>query len=157
MLDVRSFGAADCDTDHYRILAKFRERLAVGKQMEMFNLKRLNGVESKEQCHIEVSESFVAFKSLEAQVDINCAWTTIRENINISAKDTLGYYEWKKHNPWLDEGCSGLLDQRKQAKLQWLQDPSEINPCRLPGTFLMVTISLIYRRTCRVFPRLITD
>jgi uncharacterized protein YaaR (DUF327 family) len=27
----------------------------------------------------------------------------------------------------LDEGCSELLDQRKQAKLQWLQDPSEIN------------------------------
>jgi hypothetical protein len=27
----------------------------------------------------------------------------------------------KKHKPWFDKGCS------KQAKLQWLQDPSEIN------------------------------
>jgi hypothetical protein len=27
----------------------------------------------------------------------------------------------------LAEGCSKLLDQRKQAKLQWLQDPSKIN------------------------------
>jgi hypothetical protein len=26
-----------------------------------------------------------------------------------------------------DEECPELLDQRKQAKLQWLQDPSEIN------------------------------
>jgi hypothetical protein len=33
----------------------------------------------------------------------------------------------KKHKPWFDEGRSKLLDQRKQAKLQWLQDPSEIN------------------------------
>jgi hypothetical protein len=33
----------------------------------------------------------------------------------------------KKHKPWFHEGCSKLLDQRKQAKLQWLQDPSEIN------------------------------
>jgi uncharacterized NAD(P)/FAD-binding protein YdhS len=33
----------------------------------------------------------------------------------------------KKHKPWLEEGCSKLLDQREQAKLQWLQDPSEIN------------------------------
>jgi hypothetical protein len=32
----------------------------------------------------------------------------------------------KKHKPWFDEGCSKLLDQRKQAKLQWLQDLSEI-------------------------------
>jgi hypothetical protein len=35
--------------------------------------------------------------------------------------------ELKKHKPWFDEACSKLLDQRKQAKLQWLQDPSEIN------------------------------
>jgi hypothetical protein len=33
----------------------------------------------------------------------------------------------KKHKPWFNEECSKLLDQRKQAKLQWLQDPSEIN------------------------------
>jgi hypothetical protein len=29
--------------------------------------------------------------------------------------------------PLFNEGCSKLLDQRKQAKLQWLQVPSEIN------------------------------
>jgi uncharacterized protein YaaR (DUF327 family) len=45
----------------------------------------------------------------------------------MSAKVSLGCYELKKHKPWLDEGCSELLDQRKQAKLQWLQDQSEIN------------------------------
>jgi hypothetical protein len=33
-------------------------------------------------------------------------------------------YEYK---PWFEEGCSKLLDQRKEAKLQWLQNPREIN------------------------------
>jgi hypothetical protein len=32
ILDVRSFRAADCDTAHYLVVAKFRERLAVSKQ-----------------------------------------------------------------------------------------------------------------------------
>jgi hypothetical protein len=59
-------------------------------------------------------------------VKINSAWETIRENIKISAKDSLGYFELKKHKPWFDEGCSKLLDQRKQTKLQWLQEPNEI-------------------------------
>jgi hypothetical protein len=31
------------------------------------------------------------------------------------------------HKPWFDEECSKLLHQKKQAKLQWLQDPSETN------------------------------
>jgi hypothetical protein len=28
---------------------------------------------------------------------------------------------------WFDEECSELIDRRKQAKRQWLQDPSEGN------------------------------
>ena len=31
----------------------------------------------------------------------------------------------KQHKPWFDEECLGFLDQRKQAKLQWLQDPNQ--------------------------------
>jgi hypothetical protein len=35
--------------------------------------------------------------------------------------------ESKSHKPWFDEECLKLIDRRKQAKLQWLQDPSEDN------------------------------
>jgi hypothetical protein len=31
ILDVRLFRAADCDTDHYLVMAKVRERLAMSK------------------------------------------------------------------------------------------------------------------------------
>jgi hypothetical protein len=37
------------------------------------------------------------------------------ENIKISAKESLGYYELRQHKPWFDEGCSELLDQRKRV------------------------------------------
>jgi hypothetical protein len=66
-------------------------------------------------------------EDLDTEVEINSAWETIRENIKISAKESLCYFDFKKHKPWFDEGYSKLLHQRKQAKLQWLQDPSEIN------------------------------
>jgi hypothetical protein len=60
-------------------------------------------------------------ENLDDDVDINSAWETIREIIKIAAKESLGYYELKKRKPWFDEECSKPLDQRKQAKLQWLQ------------------------------------
>jgi hypothetical protein len=66
-------------------------------------------------------------ENFNAQVDINRAWETIIENNKISEKYSLGYYELKEHKLWLDEGHSTLLDQRKEAKLQWLQDPSDVN------------------------------
>jgi hypothetical protein len=113
--------------------AKVRERLAVNKQrsqkfdMERFNLKKLNDVEGKEQFRVEVSNRFAALEEVDIEVYINIAWKMSRENIKILAKESLGYFELKKHKPWSDEGCSKLLDQRKQAKLQWLQDQSEVN------------------------------
>jgi hypothetical protein len=132
VLDVRLLREADCNCDHYLVMAKFRERLAVNKQrsyrfhMDRFNLKKLNEVEGKEQFCVEVSNRFAALEDLDAEVEINSAWETIRENIKISAKESLGSFELKKHKPWFGEGCTELLDERTQVKLQWLQDPSEI-------------------------------
>jgi hypothetical protein len=35
-------------------------------------------------------------EDLDAEVEIKSAWETIRENIQISAKEGLGYFELKK-------------------------------------------------------------
>jgi ATP adenylyltransferase/5',5'''-P-1,P-4-tetraphosphate phosphorylase II len=84
MLDVRSFRAANCDTDHYLTLVKVRERLEVSKQtrhrfhMERLNLKKLNKVEVTEQHHIEISNSFAALENLDTEVDINRAWELLQ-------------------------------------------------------------------------------
>jgi hypothetical protein len=64
---------------------------------------------------------------LDTELDVNSAWKTIRENIKISAEESQSYYKMKKYKSCFDNGCSKLLYQRKQAKLQWLQNPSEIN------------------------------
>jgi hypothetical protein len=100
--------------------AKFKEILAVRKQIlyrfhtERYSLKKLYEVKGKEQYNPEISKRFSALENLD-EVDINRAWETIIENIKISAKESLGYYEMKKHKPRFDEGCSKLLHEGKKS------------------------------------------
>ena len=64
ILDVRSFRVANCDNDHYHVVAKVRKRLAVCKQaaqkfdVERFNLRKLNKLELRKQYQIKISSKF---------------------------------------------------------------------------------------------------
>jgi hypothetical protein len=115
------------------VVAKRREILAVSKQAakkfdeKRFNLRKLNELEAMKQYHIEITNRFATLENLRDGEDINKAWENIRENIKTSAKESLELQELKHHKPWFDEECLGFLDQRKQAKMQWVQNPSQSN------------------------------
>jgi hypothetical protein len=91
--------------------------------MERSSLKTLHVERLKRRIVLRPLKRFAALGDLDAEVDVNRLQETIRDNLKISAKKSLSYYEFKKHKPWFDKEWSELLDQRKQIKLQWLQDP----------------------------------
>jgi hypothetical protein len=51
------------------------------------------------QYQIKFSNWFPALENLSDREDINRAWENIKENIQFTAKDNLGLYEWKQHKP----------------------------------------------------------
>jgi hypothetical protein len=112
---------------------KVRERLTVSKQAaqkfdgERFNLRKLNELKVKKKYHIEITNRFAASENLNVDEDVSRAWENIKENIKTSANESLGLHELKQHKPWFDKECVGFLDQRKQAKIQWIQVPSRGN------------------------------
>jgi len=75
-------------------------------------------------------------ENLDIDEDVNRAWENIKENIQTSAKESLGLHERRQHKPWFDTECLDFLDQRKQAKMQWIQDSSGSNVDNLvvPGS-----------------------
>jgi hypothetical protein len=92
-----------------------------------FDLRKLNDAEVKEQYQVKITNRFAALENCDDTVDTNTTWESIRENIKTSVKESLGHYELQQHKPWFDDECSKLIDRRKQAKLQCLQNPSQVN------------------------------
>jgi hypothetical protein len=66
-------------------------------------------------------------ENLNVSEDISRAWEDIKENIKISSQESLGLHERKQHKPWFNADCAEFLDKRKQAKIQWLQNPNQGN------------------------------
>ena len=101
ILDVQILKGADCDTDHYLLVAKVRERLAVSKQEaqrfdgKRLNLRKLNELEFRKQYQIEITNRFTAFENLSDDKDLNRAWENIKEKIKTSAKESLGLKKLK--------------------------------------------------------------
>jgi hypothetical protein len=119
-------------------VAKLRERISVSKRAT----QKLDDVEVKEKYQVEISNTFAALQSLVENFDINNTWESVRKNIKTSAKDNLGYHRLKHNKPCFDDECSKLIGQRKQVKLQWLQNPNQINGDNLQN---------VRRETSRIF------
>jgi len=73
-------------TDHYLMVAKVRERLAVSKHealktdVERFSLMKLNELGVMKQNQIKVSNRFAALENLSYSEDIDRAWENMKEN-----------------------------------------------------------------------------
>jgi hypothetical protein len=84
---------------HYLGRRKYVQHPECKQSEPKFSIKKLNDIQVKEQYHVEILNRFAALESLVAEVDIKRTWETGGENIKISTKESLAYYELKKHNP----------------------------------------------------------
>ena len=73
------------------------KRAAQKFDVERLNLRKLNKLEVKKQYQIKISNRFAALENISDSEDIHRAWENIKENIKISAIESLGLYEVKQY------------------------------------------------------------
>jgi hypothetical protein len=86
--------------------------------MKRLHPKTINEVQGKERYQVKISKRIATLKNLDDNADINTVWeitfvrenSSIRENIKISAKESLCYYsyELREYKPYFSEECSKL-------------------------------------------------
>jgi hypothetical protein len=95
--------------------------------MQRFDLKKLNDEKVKKQHQVKISNKLLLWKTWMIMWTSILFGENIRENIQFSAKESLGHNKLKCHKTLFGEECSKLLNRRKQAKLNVSWNPSQMN------------------------------
>ena len=80
---------------------------------QRFNLRKLNEPEVREHYQIEITNKFAALENLKDDEDVDRTWENIKENIQTSAKESLGLHELKQNKPWFDEECLDFFGSKE--------------------------------------------
>ncbi|KAL4143118.1 hypothetical protein QTP88_005484 [Uroleucon formosanum] len=100
---VKTVRGADCDSDHYLVKGKLNVKL-----------KKLGVRKGTMVDRYEVNK----FKDKTV-----CKWEAIKETLKVVTDTTIGKQK-KVKKPWFNTSCEEALNRRKEARLQWINDPT---------------------------------
>ena len=112
IIDVRSLRGADCDTDHYLVVATIRERLSLKKGIKLhlvadrYKLKTLLHHETRKEYQIDTADRFSTMEGLVTS-SVDDTLVKIRDSIKDYTKmRVVVFLETHRHKPWFDQECS---------------------------------------------------
>lgn len=128
--DVKIVREADCDLDHYVVKGELKVKLKKPRVKKGLILDRyeINKLRDNIVCESFKRQLYETISNLDInKVDtIDCKWKTIKETIKVVVSDTMIGKQKKMKKPWFNSSCEEALNRRKETRLQWINDPSNL-------------------------------
>ena len=119
LMDVRSFRGADCDSDHYLVVAKVKIRLSTPKKKVTktmkFDIEKLKDENVRREYQIELQNRFEMIGEEEI------GWNGIKTVVLEAAKEKIGLVK-KKRKEWYDDECQAAAENRRKYRRIWLAE-----------------------------------
>ncbi|KAG8236282.1 hypothetical protein J437_LFUL016062 [Ladona fulva] len=132
-LKIDSYRRADCDSDHYFVRVKYRQRIAIyrttGKEKaaRRHNASKLNEKTTAQQYEAELE------KKLETK-QVNCKresvegkWNIIKNVLQERADEVLRVKDKAKRQGWFDEEFREIIKKRNEARRKMIERRTRTN------------------------------
>jgi endonuclease/exonuclease/phosphatase family metal-dependent hydrolase len=127
IMNVRSYRGANCDSDHYMVVATYRSRIATNRTEKQkgtpkFNIDALKTIEGQESYQRALEENLPPEISEETtQRDLEDDWEKIKSAVLNAADASIGKTPRQTRNAWFDEECKEKIDEKNRLRKLYLE------------------------------------
>ncbi|XP_072158643.1 uncharacterized protein [Bemisia tabaci] len=129
VIDVKSCRGPNCDSDHFLVKVKVRERIANVMKGPKHEVKRwatenLSKIKELQKKYVDVLNSKLTQETdgMEGRDQTpEEIWTVTEKAILEAAKETIGEKRKTRNEEWFDEECMNIIDQKNDARKKMLQ------------------------------------
>lgn len=108
VLDIRSYRGANCDSDHYLVRIKVRQKIsssenAKGSKRQKWNTQKLREEEeTMEEYQEKISDQL---KEANNSENIQDKWENIKSAILVASSQIIGKKQYRRNESWFDQEC----------------------------------------------------
>uniref|UniRef100_A0A8D8XZ49 Craniofacial development protein 2 n=1 Tax=Cacopsylla melanoneura TaxID=428564 RepID=A0A8D8XZ49_9HEMI len=128
--DIRSCRGPNCDSDHFLVKSKIREKLStVPRKNKARTIKWNTDILRNDPLRTHAYKNAIRNKMAETSEminsqnsdDVNDMWNTAKSIITEAAEEQIGRMERKRNEEWYDEECKQLIEEKNMARKRMLE------------------------------------